>query len=163
MEASELAHSQTLQANFANRTDDQCLAYTGKDYDRYKNPKHQPCKCDFFDLFKICKKCNESCERLFARISKDTEIAEDEELQTNPYEIATKEVLKGADIDKVITKYASSCKKDTEIEKSKLCKDLFSGMYEKDDIKQFEEYNNEEFNYNCDNAILLDDFYGLNI
>ncbi|CAG8561181.1 5187_t:CDS:1, partial [Dentiscutata heterogama] len=207
-----------LHLDYANGTDEQNLAYTGKDYDRCKNPDHQPCKCDFFDLSKICKKCNKSCERPFARISKDTKIAgpwewifdeskytldsEDEEVQTNPYDIATEEVLKGEDIDKVIIKYAPSCKKwsqtpqgleriakaikkrkinplknikrfwepciiyiygDTGTGKSELCKDLFPGMYEKDDIKQFEEYNNDEFNYNRDNAILLDDFYGSNI
>ncbi|CAG8445139.1 16432_t:CDS:2, partial [Dentiscutata heterogama] len=47
----------------------------GKNYDRCKNPEHQPCKCDFFYLSKICKKYNKSCERPFARISEDTEIA----------------------------------------------------------------------------------------
>ncbi|RIB23710.1 hypothetical protein C2G38_2242502 [Gigaspora rosea] len=44
--------------------------------------------------------------------------------------------------------------------KSDFCTDLFPGMYEKDDIKQFEDYNNENFDYNRDIAILLDDFYG---
>ncbi|CAG8549685.1 14090_t:CDS:2 [Dentiscutata heterogama] len=77
--------------------------------------------------------------------SNTKEDLKDEEVQTNPYEIATEEVLKGENIDKVITKYISY----TGTEKSKLCKDLFLRIYEKDDIKQFEEYNNEEFNYNC--------------
>src|ERR1043165_5635523 len=44
--------------------------------------------------------------------------------------------------------------------KSKLCTDLFPGMYEKDDVKQWEEYNNETIDYNRDTAILMDDFYG---
>ncbi|CAG8750554.1 11435_t:CDS:1, partial [Gigaspora rosea] len=47
--------------------------------------------------------------------------------------------------------------------KSDFCTDLFPGIYEKDDIKQFEEYNNESFNYNNDIAILLNDFYGNNL
>ncbi|CAG8654236.1 15542_t:CDS:2, partial [Dentiscutata heterogama] len=34
--------------------------------------------------------------------------------------------------------------------KSDLCKELFPEIYEKDDMKQFENYNNEEFNYNRD-------------
>ncbi|CAG8726676.1 11236_t:CDS:1, partial [Gigaspora rosea] len=44
--------------------------------------------------------------------------------------------------------------------KSDLCKELFPGLYEKDDIKQFENYNNDEINYNRDTAILIDNFYG---
>ncbi|RIB06656.1 hypothetical protein C2G38_2216521 [Gigaspora rosea] len=60
---------------FANGTEEQCLAYTGKEYNRCKNPNHQPCKCDLFDLTKICKKCNENCERTFAQIDKNSKIA----------------------------------------------------------------------------------------
>src|SRR5260364_70415 len=56
-----------VHIEFANGTDDDCLAYTGKEYNRCKNPNHQKCKCDLFDLSKICKKCNETCERTFAR------------------------------------------------------------------------------------------------
>ncbi|RIB08876.1 hypothetical protein C2G38_2269695 [Gigaspora rosea] len=60
---------------FANGTEEQCLTYTGKEYNRCKNPNHQPCKCDLFDLTKICKKCDENCERTFARIDKNSKIA----------------------------------------------------------------------------------------
>ncbi|RIB08923.1 hypothetical protein C2G38_2044753 [Gigaspora rosea] len=51
---------------FANGIEEQCLAYTGKEYNRCKNPNHQLCKCDLFDLSKICNKCNENCEKTFA-------------------------------------------------------------------------------------------------
>ncbi|RIB25192.1 hypothetical protein C2G38_2166536 [Gigaspora rosea] len=45
--------------------------------------------------------------------------------------------------------------------KSDLCKKLFPGLYKKDDIKQFKNYNNDEINYNRDTAILINDFYNV--
>ncbi|RIB08703.1 hypothetical protein C2G38_2251860 [Gigaspora rosea] len=209
-----------IHIEFANGTDDECLAYTGKEYNRCKNPNHQKCKCDLFDLSKICKKCNETCERTFARISEDSNIAgpfefifDENKFKNNKkqesnneeeiyYEMAVKEVMNGKDVDEVIVKYAYKCKNwgrttqglrdiaratkkqtinplkevnrfwepciiyiygDTGTGKSNLCKELFPGIYQKDDIKQFENYNNDEFDYKRDTAILLDDFYGSNI
>jgi hypothetical protein len=71
-----------VHIEFANGTDDECLAYTSKDYDRCKDPLHNTnskkglsCKCDFKDLTKFCKLCNKNCKRTFARISKDPKIA----------------------------------------------------------------------------------------
>ncbi|RIB13918.1 hypothetical protein C2G38_2196551 [Gigaspora rosea] len=43
--------------------------------------------------------------------------------------------------------------------KSEICKDLFPGIYEKADNEWWEKYNDEEFNYDRDISILLDDFY----
>ncbi|CAG8784905.1 25629_t:CDS:1, partial [Gigaspora rosea] len=52
---------------------------------------------------------------------------------------------------------------DTGTGKSNFCKELLPGIYQKDDIKQFENYNNDEFDYKRDTAILFDDFYRSNI
>ncbi|RIB07469.1 hypothetical protein C2G38_2045984 [Gigaspora rosea] len=71
-----------LYVEFANGTNKECLAYTGKDYNQCNNPEHNPnskkgqkCKCDFKDLSKICNCCTEKCIRTFARISEDPEVA----------------------------------------------------------------------------------------
>jgi hypothetical protein len=201
---------------FANGTEEQCLAYTSKDYNRCKNPDHQPCKCDLFDLSKTCENCDETCKRTFARISKDSNIAgpfiwvydelefnnNDKEDDIDYYDEAMKEVKEGKDLYKVFVKYSDKCKRwqyttqvykdvargikeesinplqnvdrfwepciiyiygDKGTGKSKLCTELFPGIYEKDDMKQFENYNDAEFDYNRDTAIFIDDFYGTSI
>ncbi|RIB16942.1 hypothetical protein C2G38_2188633 [Gigaspora rosea] len=49
---------------------------------------------------------------------------------------------------------------DKATEKSDLYKELFLELYKKDNIKQFENYNNDKINYNRDTTILIDDYYG---
>jgi pantothenate kinase-related protein Tda10 len=44
--------------------------------------------------------------------------------------------------------------------KSTLCTNNFLGIYEKDEMEHWPNYNDETINYNRDTAILLDDFYG---
>ncbi|RIB20244.1 hypothetical protein C2G38_2179761 [Gigaspora rosea] len=169
----------------ANGTEEQCLDYCGKDFDHCKNLLHNPnpkkdekCKCDFFDLTKRCKFCNENCEKLFARISEDPNIAgpfvfiyneskfknqkEDNDNDDDAYLEAVSDILNGKDVNETIVKFAPKCKKwaYTPQGKSEICKDLFPGIYEKADNKWWEKYNDEEFNYNRDTLILLDDFYG---
>jgi hypothetical protein len=205
--------------DFANGTDDDCLAYVGKDYDRCKLPEHnsypkkgQKCKCDFKDLSKFCNYCDNTCSRPFARIDKDPKIAGpftfifddskfNSENNTEDFykETAINEVLEGTDVDKIIVKYASKmrCWANTpqglrEIGKARnkqmnnplrnikrfwepcviyiygpqgtgkstLCKDLFPGMYQKEQMEFWEDYNTDDTDVNRDIAILLDDFYG---
>ncbi|KAF0420420.1 hypothetical protein F8M41_006991 [Gigaspora margarita] len=118
----------------ANGTEQQCLDYCSKDFNRCKNPLHNPnpkkgekCKCDFFDLTKRCKFCNENCERLFARISEDPNIAgpflfiydeskyknqkEDNDNDDNAYLEAVSDILNGKDVNETIVKFAPKCKK----------------------------------------------------
>ncbi|RIB00120.1 hypothetical protein C2G38_2235576, partial [Gigaspora rosea] len=209
----------------ANGTEEQCLDYCNKDFNRCKNSLHNPnpkkgekCKCDFFDLTKRFKFCNENCKRLFARISEDPNIAgpfvfiydefkfknqkEDNDNDDDAYLEARKpvsDILNGKDVNETIVKFAPKCKKwayipqglreiakamksktlnplynmkrywkpiiiyiysDPGMGKSEICKDLFPGIYEKADNECWEKYNDEEFNYNQDISILLDDFYG---
>jgi hypothetical protein len=116
----KLIFEANIHFEFANGTDIECLAYTEKDFNRCKNPKHQPCKCDFYDLSKICRKCNSTCKRSYARINKDSKIARPfrwdfdeskyEKEEKDPYDEATKEVLKGRNVDEVIAEYATKCK-----------------------------------------------------
>src|SRR5690242_1944557 len=47
-----------LHINHANGTKEECFAYIDKDFDRCKDPKHQPCKCNFKDQLDRCSKCN---------------------------------------------------------------------------------------------------------
>ncbi|RIB02887.1 hypothetical protein C2G38_2255328 [Gigaspora rosea] len=118
----------------ANGTEEQCLDYCGKDFDRCKNPllnpnskKGEKCKCDFFDLTKRYKFCNENCERLFARISEDPNIAgpfvfiydeskfknqkEDNDNDDDAYLEAVSDILNGKDVNETIVKFAPKCKK----------------------------------------------------
>ncbi|CAG8603368.1 5400_t:CDS:2, partial [Scutellospora calospora] len=189
---------------FANSTEEECLAYTSKDHDRCKLLEHNPnpkkglkCKCDFKDLSKICSYCNENCERPFARIDQDTTIAgpflfifdefQFEKEKPNFYKEAIVKVLKGENVDEGHTinglrDIAKSQKKkiinplrnikrywepcvfyvygDNGTRKSDFCSQLFPGLYERDDMKQWEEYNNDDFDYDRDIGILIDDFYG---
>src|SRR5205807_4443270 len=75
----KLIFEANVHLGWANGTDEECLAYTSKDRDRCKLPEHNPnskkglkCKCNFKDLSKICKYCNEKCERPFAHINEDS-------------------------------------------------------------------------------------------
>ncbi|CAG8591152.1 3225_t:CDS:2, partial [Scutellospora calospora] len=202
----------------ANRTEEECLAYISKDYERCKLLEHNPnpkkglkYRCDFKDLSKICIYCNENCERHFARITKDStaglflfiydkaKFDNDEEEKSNFYKEAIDKVLKGEDVDNVIVELAPNCERwgnttiglhdiaksqkkkiinplrnikrywelcvfyvygDNGTGKSDFFSQLFPGCYERDDMKQWEFYNNDEFDYDRDIAILIDDFYG---
>ncbi|RIB25676.1 hypothetical protein C2G38_2165270 [Gigaspora rosea] len=68
-----------IYIEFANGTN---LAYCKKYYNCCKNLAHNPnpkkgeeCKCDFNVLSKVCKFCNENCERTFVYISENSEVA----------------------------------------------------------------------------------------
>src|SRR5205823_671012 len=100
-----------------------------KDYDRCKNPEHNPkpkkglkCKCNFKDLSKICSYCNKNCERSFAHINEystarlflfifDESKIDNEEEKSNFYKEAIDKVLKGEYVDDVIVDLASNCRK----------------------------------------------------
>ncbi|CAG8729178.1 7602_t:CDS:2, partial [Racocetra persica] len=61
--------NEEMHVDYHNRTFDDAIRYCKKD--RNQCSKHHPyCRCDFFDLTKICDKCNENCLefRTFARI-----------------------------------------------------------------------------------------------
>ncbi|CAG8686728.1 7804_t:CDS:2, partial [Dentiscutata heterogama] len=64
-----------LHIHRADGTKEECLAYLGKDYERCKNPKHQPCKCDYNNFNHRCERCDETCIHLSARISDDPNIS----------------------------------------------------------------------------------------
>ncbi|RIB20474.1 hypothetical protein C2G38_2035209 [Gigaspora rosea] len=217
---------ENFQANpyieHANGTEEQCLDYCGKDFDHCKNPLYNPnpkkvknVNAIFFDLTKKCKFCNENCKRLFARISKDPNIAgpfvfiydeskfknqkEDNDNDDNAYLETVSDILNGKDVNETIVKFTPKCKKwaytpqglreiakamksktlnplynmkiywkpiiiyiysDSGTGKSEICKDLFPEIYEKANNEWWEKYNDEEFNYNQDTSLLLDDFYG---
>ncbi|CAG8784330.1 2019_t:CDS:1, partial [Racocetra persica] len=52
--------NEEMHVNFHNRTFEDAIRYCKKDRNRCS--KHHPyCRCDFFDLTKICDKCNENC------------------------------------------------------------------------------------------------------
>ncbi|CAG8565985.1 12081_t:CDS:1 [Acaulospora morrowiae] len=58
--------SNSIHIDFANGTPDQCRDYCSKKYNRCKD--HDSCKCDYFDLERVCEKCDENCIRDFARV-----------------------------------------------------------------------------------------------
>ena len=129
----KLIFEANVHLDFANGTDEECLAYTSKNYDRCKLPEHNPnpkkglkCKCDFKDITKICKYCNENCKRTFARVNKDPKISglflftfeesmfdtdNNKEENQNFYKEAINEVLNRENVDDVYIKYASKYKR----------------------------------------------------
>src|SRR6185436_1494662 len=50
-----------LFVDYLNGTSDENRIYATKEFNRCK--KHSGCKCDFFDLTKICEKCDTTCDR----------------------------------------------------------------------------------------------------
>ncbi|RIB15537.1 hypothetical protein C2G38_2192130 [Gigaspora rosea] len=152
----ELGIKEIFKANiyveFANGTDEECLAYCGKFYNRCKNPAHNPnpkkgendseVSGPFEFIFDENKFNSESEEKKMKIIIK-----------------TINEVQKGRDIDEVIDKYAPYCERwaYTPQGLERRYRKKFPGLYEKDDIKQFENYNNDEINYN---RVLIDNFYG---
>ncbi|CAG8557178.1 27461_t:CDS:2, partial [Racocetra persica] len=62
-----------MHVDYHNGTFDDAIRYCKKDRNRCS--KHHPyCRCDFFDLTKICNKCNKSCLefRTFARVDNNS-------------------------------------------------------------------------------------------
>src|SRR6185436_1109220 len=119
----KLIFEANLHFFFANGTDEECLAYTSKDYDRCKLPEHNPnpkkgqrCKCDFKDLSKICEYCNENCKRPFSRTSNDPLISgpflfkSDNDRNNDKNYIEAYEDLKNRkEVHEVISKHATKC------------------------------------------------------
>ncbi|CAG8833927.1 8026_t:CDS:1, partial [Racocetra persica] len=76
--------SKEMHVDYYNGTFDDAIRYCKKD--RNHCSKHHPyCRCDFFDLTKICDKCNQSCLefRTFARVDNNSELFEFGELPTS--------------------------------------------------------------------------------
>ncbi|CAG8579071.1 2836_t:CDS:1 [Acaulospora morrowiae] len=118
--------SNSVHIDFANGTPEQYRDYCRKKYNRCKN--HDKCKCDYFDLGKICEKCDDNCVRDLARVC---DVNEDD-IPFGPWEFgvircddpikgdrrskrngeiecmakAIDKIVGGEDIDDVLVKYA---------------------------------------------------------
>ncbi|CAG8843030.1 33853_t:CDS:1, partial [Racocetra persica] len=73
-----------MHVDYHNGIFEDVIRYCKKDRNRCS--KHHPyCRCDFFDLTKICDKCDRSCLefRIFARVDNNSDPFEFGKLPTN--------------------------------------------------------------------------------
>ncbi|CAG8655842.1 8714_t:CDS:2 [Acaulospora morrowiae] len=99
-----LFESNSIHINFANGTPEQCRDYCSKKYNRCKD--HNGCKCDYFNLEKMCDKCDENCTRTLARVCDVNK----NDTNSGPWEFGDISVRSNNQVGNNINKYTKNMK-----------------------------------------------------